>query len=116
MAWPDQSIKEILSAYAEPRVRAHAWGRALSAPLRAVEELIPRSGTVLDFGCGHGLFSFILAATSPDRHVVGVDIDAAKIQSARAAAHELGVADRVELSVIEPGWLPSGPIDGTRTP
>ena len=51
---------------------------------------MPAVGRVLDIGCGHGLFSIYLGLMSPDRDVLGVDIDARKLVIARGAASGAG--------------------------
>lgn len=76
--------------------------------MAAVAERVPRSGTILEVGCGHGLFTNYLADTAPQRHVAGVDIDARKIDLARTT---IGVADRVRFDTIADGELPAGPFD-----
>ena len=50
---------------------------------------LPAEGSVLDLGCGHGLFAFAAAEGSLGRVVVGIDHDAARIGMAREAARDL---------------------------
>ena len=107
----DPTSRRILAAFPTRRSSGHARLRWLTTPLRAVEQLVPREGVIVDFGCGHGLFSLLLAMESPGRRVVGVDIDREKIQAGRAAVGELDLLDRVELSVVEHGWCPTDPFD-----
>ncbi len=38
-----------------------------------IEKLISKSGNILDFGCGIGILSNLLALTSKERKVVGID-------------------------------------------
>jgi 2-polyprenyl-3-methyl-5-hydroxy-6-metoxy-1,4-benzoquinol methylase len=71
--------------------RFHVAVRWRSCPFPSVEAAVPRAGRILDVGCGHGLFPLYLAATSPPRSVVGVDVDAAKLVSARRAAEAAGL-------------------------
>ncbi len=52
-------------------------------PLLAVESHFPARGTVLDLGCGNGFFSSLLKLGSPERAVVGIDLDPKKIIQAR---------------------------------
>lgn len=47
------------------------------------EALVPKRGTVVDIGCGYGYLSHILAWTSADRRVIGIDHDAEKINVAQ---------------------------------
>jgi 2-polyprenyl-3-methyl-5-hydroxy-6-metoxy-1,4-benzoquinol methylase len=73
---------------------------------------VPRHGSILDIGCGFGLFSAYLALSSDGRRVQGIDIDDRKIELARRAAANLP-PDRVQLSfAVAGGELPPGPFDG----
>jgi 2-polyprenyl-3-methyl-5-hydroxy-6-metoxy-1,4-benzoquinol methylase len=53
---------------------------------------------VLDIGCGFGLFSLYFAATRPGLHILGFDLNASRIATARLAAATLGFAN-VEYAV-----------------
>lgn len=74
-----------------------------------MEAEVPRSGRILEVGCGHGLFSAALAQTAPDRDVVGVDVDGDKIHAAQRAAVRCG--GRLRFAALPAGQLPPGPWD-----
>ena len=61
----------------------HVWARSHSCPFARIEEVVPKEGNILDFGCGHGAFSKFLKDQSPTRKVVGYDADERKIQYAK---------------------------------
>lgn len=103
-------LRRVLRAYPGARAQLHVRVRALSCPIAPVLDALPATGTVLEVGCGHGLFTLLAAAAEPHRQLVGVDIDADKIALARRAADRLGVADRVDFRVTD-GALPDGPFD-----
>ena len=44
--------------------------------------LVPRSGNILDIGCGYGFLGYLLSYTSRNRHITGVDYDEEKISIA----------------------------------
>ena len=90
--------------------RLHVAGRLRSCPIDVVAAATPRSGAILDFGCGHGVVSLYLAMTSTDRHVTGVDVDGEKIEDAHAAAKAAGV--EVVFEAVEPDFRPTGQWDG----
>jgi 2-polyprenyl-3-methyl-5-hydroxy-6-metoxy-1,4-benzoquinol methylase/glycosyltransferase involved in cell wall biosynthesis len=50
---------------------------------------------VLDLACGPGAFALALVKHNPTVHVTGIDYAAGNIAAAKAAAEQLGVADRV---------------------
>jgi cyclopropane-fatty-acyl-phospholipid synthase len=55
---------------------------------------------VLDVGCGWGAFP-IWAATSHGANVVGITLSAPQAEEARRRAEQAGVADRVEIRVMD---------------
>jgi len=55
---------------------------------------------VLDVGCGWGSFP-LWAATKHGAHVVGITLSAPQAERARRRAEEAGVADRVEIRVMD---------------
>ena len=79
------------------------WGAATGSTCRSagVRARSPRSS--------HGAFALYLEATAPDREVTGVDVDAAKLASALAAAAHAGLP--VTFVHAPDGALPAGPWD-----
>lgn len=55
----------------------------VGAPYEIVETFVPREGTIIDLGCGIGLFSNLLVLKASQRYVVGVDADCVKIAVAQ---------------------------------
>lgn len=62
---------------------------------RFFDELIPRDARVTDIGCGYGIMSCMLAMTSENRSICGIDYDGEKID---VAAH--GIARPQNTSFI----------------
>jgi SAM-dependent methyltransferase len=50
-----------------------AFGADLRSDTAALHGLVPRSGLVLDLGCGYGAAAHWLAQSGPERQVLGVD-------------------------------------------
>ena len=90
------------------QARLHTWVRWHSAPFAAVEAAVPRTGRILEIGCGHGLFCTYLALTDLDRTVVGVDIDAQKIDQAQQVGDRFA-GDRLRFEHTGSGSVPAGP-------
>jgi 2-polyprenyl-3-methyl-5-hydroxy-6-metoxy-1,4-benzoquinol methylase len=78
-------LRLLIRAYGDlpRRDRWHMIGRWRLCPMRRIAAQIPDSGVVVDLGCGHGLFAQYLARTSGARTVIGIDLDADKIQLAQ---------------------------------
>ncbi|MCU0309821.1 MAG: class I SAM-dependent methyltransferase [Acidimicrobiales bacterium] len=92
--------------------RLHTRLRWWSAPFADLELEVPLAGSILEVGCGHGLFSCYLAVAGRARTVLGIDVDAGKIAVADAAAAHLAPDEAdVRFAVvgdslprIEGGW------------
>ena len=108
----DPRARRLLAAYgADRKARWHMAVRWSMAPLCAIAAEVPRKGRILDIGCGQGLADLYLADAEPSRRVHGVDVDAAKIRAATAAAAAAGLSERVTFERIDPGWQPTGQWD-----
>jgi SAM-dependent methyltransferase len=97
----DVALGRIVRAYDDPVVRAYCRVRFMILRQRFLFEIgqyLPRSGRVLDVGCGFGLFALYFAIRIPTIHVQGFDRSEYRVQLARRAAERLGV-DNVEFQV-----------------
>jgi 2-polyprenyl-3-methyl-5-hydroxy-6-metoxy-1,4-benzoquinol methylase len=63
--------------------------RPYICPIHALVGFVPPGATVLDVGCGAGLFIFILARLNRIRSAVGFDSDRAAIRAAQTLTSEL---------------------------
>jgi 2-polyprenyl-3-methyl-5-hydroxy-6-metoxy-1,4-benzoquinol methylase len=72
-----------------PAVRLHVHARHWLCPMERIAAYVPPGGRLLDVGCGHGLFSNLLALGSPARDVIGVDPMASKIAVAQRVARNV---------------------------
>jgi 2-polyprenyl-3-methyl-5-hydroxy-6-metoxy-1,4-benzoquinol methylase len=90
----NDAIRSIVRAYDDRIVRAYCWGRFAILRQRFLDEIgqyLPATGSVLDIGCGFGLFSLYYAATGPGRLMRGIDVDRRRIAMARRAASRLAL-------------------------
>lgn len=93
---------------APPGVRRHVRIRRALSRLEEVEAAVPRVGRVLEIGCGHGLFAQYLSLASPERDVLGCDIDVRKIEAARAVPNG---GRRIAFETGDALSPPAGPFD-----
>lgn len=56
--------------------------RFFTAPFRQLEPQVPRSGFIIDLGCGYGIFANLLSLMSPERKVLGLELDKFKVKYA----------------------------------
>lgn len=61
--------------------------RFWTGSFRQIEQFVPKEGTIVDLGCGYGIFANYLGICSSKRKIVGVDKDDQKIKK---AYHGLG--------------------------
>jgi 2-polyprenyl-3-methyl-5-hydroxy-6-metoxy-1,4-benzoquinol methylase len=91
-----EAIARVIRAYDDPIIRAYSWGRFLILRQRFLDEIgqyLPDAGTILDIGCGFGLFSLYYAQLLPGARLRGLDLNARRIALATDAARRLGLAN-----------------------
>ena len=64
------------------------WKMKLDPVFAALDGVVPRSGFILDLGCGYGLATHWLACFTDGRTFLGVDYDEEKIRVAKRTAPE----------------------------
>jgi 2-polyprenyl-3-methyl-5-hydroxy-6-metoxy-1,4-benzoquinol methylase len=87
--------RAVISQYREPGLRARGYlhMRWLVCPFDRLLALVPESGSLLDVGCGSGIWLTYLARERPALELHGVDPDARKLELARRSA----AASRLDL-------------------
>lgn len=60
--------------------------RSALCPFDQIETYVPKKGSILDLGCGHGIFTRLLIKRSPSRRLIGIDPSIHKINIARKKA------------------------------
>lgn len=90
------AIGRVIRAYDDWVVRAYCWGRFWILHQRfldAIGQHLPPAGSVLDVGCGFGLFSLYYAQVFPRLTLRGLDINPRRIAMAERAAGRLGLGN-----------------------
>jgi 2-polyprenyl-3-methyl-5-hydroxy-6-metoxy-1,4-benzoquinol methylase len=79
----------------------YAGIRMALCPLLDLEEALPMEGTLLDVGCGSGLLLqwLALGQKTGERRLIGLEVDSSRIELGRQVCMNLGIAERVDLSV-----------------
>ncbi len=91
-----EAIARVIAAYDDPIIRAYSWGRFLILRQRFLDEIgqyLPAEGTILDIGCGFGLFSLYYAQLIPAASFRGLDLNPRRVALATEAARRLGLAN-----------------------
>ena len=87
------------------------WGEGFLSPGGAseVREILRSidvtNRSVLDIGCGTGGVELILARDLGAGRITAIDVEPQLIERTRQRVADAGVADRVELQLVEPGSL-----------
>ena len=57
--------------------------RPLIIPFEIIEKHVPKKGTIVDIGCGYGIFANHISKKSKDRKVIGIDLNEKRIEAAK---------------------------------
>lgn len=76
------NFKDTLKLYKPRYICWYNRLKLLLIPYLKVEKLIPKKGFIIDLGCSHGLLTNLLAFTSKDRKVLGLEINNNRIKYA----------------------------------
>ena len=74
--------------------------------LHGVESKLTSGARVADVGCGHGVTTILMGQAYPDSLIVGFDYHDESIVSARKAAADAGVGERVSFEVASAKTFP----------
>lgn len=87
-------IADIIRGQSSAVVRAYSRIRFLILRQPFLDEIgqyLPKTGRVLDLGCGFGLFTQYFGLMEPGRKLTGVDLNGRRIEMARKCAADIGV-------------------------
>ena len=93
-----ETIQKIRSYYEPMNLKRRIYFRAkirFAKVMEKVEALLPKDGTILDLGCGSGIFDIYLRLASPERKIIGMDTDKWKMETLLNKTKELGIDFRV---------------------
>ncbi|HQM53318.1 MAG TPA: class I SAM-dependent methyltransferase [bacterium] len=81
----DTTCKSLMGLYRKERflARFHVRTRYRRALYDELLGYVPESGSILDIGCGHGVFANLCALTSAARDITGIDVSGDKIAVAK---------------------------------
>jgi SAM-dependent methyltransferase len=91
---PSAGLRDLIEVYGDTSLAfraflAHRWWHA---SMSAVERAVPATGTVLDLGCGDGIFANLVGLRGPGRRVIGLE------KNERKAVRGRGRIANVEIS------------------
>ena len=66
--------------------RLYVWLRLKILPLAQLEKLLPKSGSILDVGCGYGFSTIFFALCSSQRRIKGLELAVSRVKIAQIAA------------------------------
>lgn len=107
-------IARIISAY-PGLIRLYCFIRFKIIHIRFLEEIeqyLPNEGDILDLGCGFGLFALYMALRKPHAQVIGLDIDAKRLQIAQNAAKKLDIRNVTFVQQDLRDWQPTQKMTG----
>ena len=85
-------------------LRLYTYLRFLILPVKKLDEIMPKSGIITDYGCGFGIISCYLGLSSKNRKITGIEQNAQRIRKARLIGRnirnvkfEVGDASKIRI-------------------
>jgi len=82
-------IKKTIGLYPLFWPRLYSILRSLILPISEIESILPKTGYILDVGCGYGLTTIYFALSSSRRRVKGIELESGRIKIAEMAASNI---------------------------
>ena len=74
------------------KTKFHNFARSMMLPLAELDRSLPKKGKIIDLGCGEGVIAIHLAGRK-NRQVLGIDINAKRVQKTHLKNLKFKVAD-----------------------
>lgn len=87
-----ETVRKILSQYKSKNLKfkLHVFFRTILCPFDRIESYVPREiNSILDLGCGYGIWLNYLALLGKKTKMIGVDIDKNKIIVAKSSVNKM---------------------------
>ena len=105
-------LPDLLCGELELTFFEQVWGDGFLSPggplevARTIGDVALRGRSVLDIGCGSGGATIALVRDHGAASVLGIDVEHLVCERARDRVERAGLADRIEIRMVEPGPLP----------
>jgi ubiquinone/menaquinone biosynthesis C-methylase UbiE len=100
---------DVISYYSHVPLEAkiHVNLRSRLFPFPSLEPYVPANGVMIDLGCGHGLWTMLMAHLRPHASILGIDPDENKIKIATEVATSAGIGNvHFEVGYLQDFTLP----------
>ncbi len=94
----NKNVEKTVSLYPQDRfTKIRFW----DTPFIEVEKMVIKSGTITDLGCGEGIFTNLLALSSSERKITGIEIDQERFKKADRGLKNVSFkkGDATELNI-----------------
>jgi len=73
------TAKEVIKRCPTVGLKLYAYLRFLILPIKKIDEIVPKSGTITDYGCGFGIISCYLGLSSKNRKITGIEHNSERV-------------------------------------
>lgn len=89
----EKEIKELIRLYGKLNHKLYVYLKYKSTPFKDINDAIPLDSSILDVGCGIGMYGFYLYLKSQKRKVLGVDNNTKKVKYASKVGRHIKDVD-----------------------
>ncbi|MEQ9357375.1 class I SAM-dependent methyltransferase [Coleofasciculus chthonoplastes] len=85
----NKQLNSIIKSYPLIIPRLYNYLRIFILPIAEIAKYVPEKGKILDVGCGYGILDIYLAKTSPNRQVIGSELNSKRVKIASSVSRTI---------------------------
>ena len=85
----EKTVKRLINIYPNQISKLYIWLKHKLTPFKAINNTVPENGSILDIGCGNGMYAIYLFLKNNKRSITGIDNNKKRINYANKVSRNI---------------------------